>query len=93
MAPIFEVEVKIVLTDSEREHFLLDLKRLGAVYQLDLEHTDIYFNMPKGLRNFVKTDEALRLRKYFEYYLHNSLNDKYITGNKSEYYVQRSKVR
>ena len=38
----------------------------GGIYKLSLYHEDTYFNMPKGLRDFKETDEALRLRKSVE---------------------------
>ncbi len=39
----------------------------GGIYKLSLYHEDTYFNMPKGLRDFKETDEALRLRKSIEF--------------------------
>ena len=40
---------------------------LNGVYKLSLLHEDTYFNMPKELRDFKKTDEALRIRKSIEF--------------------------
>lgn len=77
---MYEVEVKVKLRN--RNDFLKNLEKLDAAYQSDLEHTDIYFNMPEGLRSFVKTDEALRLRKCIEYHSHKTLGERYITSKK-----------
>ncbi|MFW9774005.1 MAG: class IV adenylate cyclase [Candidatus Thorarchaeota archaeon] len=58
---MIEVEIKVRITDPDllRRKF----KESKASYRFSLYHEDIYYNMPKGLRDFKKTDEALRLRK------------------------------
>jgi len=60
-----EVEVKFKLRDEKE--YEENLKKLGAKYGVDIIHTDTYYKLPKGLRDFAKTDEALRLRKIEEY--------------------------
>lgn len=67
-----EVELKVKLKD--KEDFIKNLINLGATYKSDLNHTDIYYNMPKNTRDFALTDEALRLRKNIEY-IPTGLND------------------
>ena len=62
---MIEVEVKIQISDPKS---LRDkLKHLEGIYKLSLIHEDIYYNMPTGLRDFAKTDEALRIRSSKEY--------------------------
>ena len=62
---MIEVEIKTRITNPE------DLKKkfekLNGVYKLSLLHEDTYYNMPKELRDFKKTDEALRIRKSREF--------------------------
>lgn len=62
---MIEVEVKIQISDpfSLRKEFA----QLGGINKLSLIHEDIYYNMPTGLRDFAKTDEALRIRSSIEY--------------------------
>ena len=58
---MIEVEIKIQIADPT-----LIRKKIvenQGFYKFSLIHEDIYFNMPKGLRDFKQTDEALRLRK------------------------------
>jgi adenylate cyclase, class 2 len=62
---MLEVEIKVKLLN--KEEFIKKIMNLGANYKADLSHTDIYYNLPDGLRDFAKTDEALRLRKNIEY--------------------------
>ena len=62
---LFEVEIKIKVKD--KNNFFHGLLKLGAILDVNLIHTDIYYNMPKGLRNFAQTDEALRIRKSSEF--------------------------
>jgi len=68
---MIEVEIKVKIADPNliRKKF----KNLNGVYKLSLHHEDTYFNMPKGLRNFKQTDEALRLRKSIEFNRDNNL--------------------
>lgn len=71
---MIEVEIKIQVLDPEllRQNF----KKQGGVYQLSLLHEDTYYNMPKKLRNFAKTDEAFRIRSSIEFNKHNEKDSK-----------------
>ncbi len=62
---MFEVEIKVQIPNPVRikEKF----KENQVVYEFSLIHEDTYFNMPKGLRDFKQTDEALRLRKSIKF--------------------------
>ncbi len=68
---MIEVEIKVKISDPNllREKF----EDFNGVYKLSLRHEDTYFNMPKGLRDFKQTDEALRLRKSIEFNRDNNL--------------------
>ena len=61
---MIEVEIKAKISDPEdiREKF----KAKNGIYIISLQHEDTYFNMPEKLRDFRKTDEALRIRKSIE---------------------------
>jgi len=61
---MIEVEIKVKISDPNLIRKKFDI---NGVYKLSLHHEDIYFNMPKGLRDFKQTDEALRLRKSVEF--------------------------
>ena len=69
---MIEVEIKVAISnpDSLKEN----LKKLNGKYIISLDHEDTYFNMPRKLRNFKKTDEALRLRKSIEFNKYNKEN-------------------
>ena len=58
---MIEVEIKVQIYDPAliRKKF----EENQGSYKFSLIHEDTYYNMPKGLRDFKKTDEALRLRK------------------------------
>lgn len=58
---MIEVEIKVRIIDPDliREK----LEENQGSYKFSLIHEDTYYNMPKGLRDFKKTDEALRLRQ------------------------------
>ncbi|MFX1343744.1 MAG: class IV adenylate cyclase [Promethearchaeota archaeon] len=58
---MIEVEIKVQISDPAlmRKKF----EENQGSYKLSLIHEDTYYNMPKGLRDFKRTDEALRLRK------------------------------
>ena len=58
-----EIKVKISNPDEMRKEF----KGKNGVYKCSLLHEDTYFNMPEGLRDFRKSDEALRIRKSTEF--------------------------
>jgi len=68
---VIEVEIKVIISDPEpiRKKF----EDFNGVYKLSLHHEDTYFNMPIKLRDFKKTDEALRLRKSIEFNKDNNL--------------------
>ena len=69
---MIEVEIKVAI--SNPESLKENLKKLNGEYIISLDHEDTYFNMPKKLRNFKKTDEALRLRKSIEFNKNNKEN-------------------
>ncbi|MFW9941300.1 MAG: class IV adenylate cyclase [Candidatus Thorarchaeota archaeon] len=58
---MIEVEIKVQISDPAlmRKKF----EENHGSYKFSLIHEDTYYNMPKGIRDFKKTDEALRLRK------------------------------
>lgn len=66
---MIEVEIKVRISDPD------DIKKKfeneNGKYKLSLIHEDTYFNMPKELRDFKKTDEALRIRKSVEFKKNN----------------------
>jgi len=72
---MFEVEIKILLENKKK--IKEKLISMGGKYIYSLRHEDTYYNMPKKLRNFYRTDEALRIRKSIEYNV-NNLKDKKI---------------
>ncbi len=67
---MIEVEIKVKISDPNLIRKKFDST---GVYKLSLHHEDTYFNMPKGLRDFKQTDEALRLRKSIEFNRDNTL--------------------
>ena len=69
---MIEVEIKVKISDPNLTQ--KKFKDNNGIYKLSLHHEDIYFNMPKGLRDFKQTDEALRLRKSIEFNRDNNLN-------------------
>jgi adenylate cyclase class 2 len=77
---MFEVEIKVLIPNPVRlkEKF----KENQGVYEFSLIHEDTYYNMPKGLRDFKQTDEALRLRKSIKF---NKKNPR--KGQEIEYYL------
>ena len=62
---MYEVEIKVKIQDLEEIREIIRYN--GGSYKISLLHEDIYFNMPKKLRDFKKTDEAIRLRKSEEF--------------------------
>jgi len=78
---MIEVEIKVQISDPDllRKKF----EEHHGSYKFFLKHEDIYYNMPKGLRNFEKTDEALRLRTSIRFDKNNRYNpqelDYYLT--------------
>ncbi len=63
---MIEVEIKVRISNPEL--IIKKFEENSGIYKLSLLHEDTYFNMPKGLRDFKKTDEALRLRKSIEFH-------------------------
>jgi len=91
---MIEVEIKVALANPAE--FREKLKELNGKYLISLDHEDIYFNMPKGLRDFKKTDEALRLRKSTEFNKQNkNINEliKYYITYKGKKIDQTTKTR
>ncbi|MFX0000612.1 MAG: class IV adenylate cyclase [Candidatus Hodarchaeota archaeon] len=66
---MIEVEIKVRI--SNPDIIRKKLEEHNGIYKTSLIHEDTYFNMPKGLRDFKKTDEALRIRKSIEFNKHN----------------------
>ncbi len=66
---MYEIEIKVRISDPQiiKEKFA----NLKGTYRLSLIHEDSYFNMPVGLRDFKKSDEALRIRKSIEFQKNN----------------------
>ncbi len=62
---MIEIEIKAKILNPEE--LVKKFKNQEGSYKISLIHEDTYFNMPKGLRDFKKTDEALRIRKSIEY--------------------------
>ena len=62
---MIEVEIKAKVLDPEE--LVKKFKNQEGEYKISFIHEDTYFNMPEGLRDFKKTDEALRIRKSIEY--------------------------
>lgn len=58
---MFEVEIKIKIQDPDATRS--NILALGGKKLYNMEHTDVYYNAPKVLGDFAKSDEALRLRK------------------------------
>ncbi|MFX1575019.1 MAG: class IV adenylate cyclase [Promethearchaeota archaeon] len=66
------IEIEIKAKISNPELLRKQIKKYNGIYKISLFHEDTYFNMPKGLRDFKKTDEALRLRKSIEFNKNNN---------------------
>ena len=77
---MIEVEIKVKISDPNQVRKRFEENK--GVYKISLHHEDIYYNMPKGLRDFKQTDEALRLRKSIEF---NKVNSK--KTQKINYYI------
>ncbi|MFX1377957.1 MAG: class IV adenylate cyclase [Promethearchaeota archaeon] len=73
---MIEVEIKVRIPNHKliRKKF----EENNGIYKFSLLHEDTYFNMPKGLRDFKKTDEALRLRKSVEFNKKDDTNEQVI---------------
>ncbi|MFX1320237.1 MAG: class IV adenylate cyclase [Promethearchaeota archaeon] len=82
---MLEVEIKVKISDPNliRKQF----EENNGVYKISLLHEDTYFNLPRGLRDFKKTDEALRLRKSIEF---NKVN-KEIVENIAYFFTYKGK--
>ncbi|MFX1527419.1 MAG: class IV adenylate cyclase [Promethearchaeota archaeon] len=61
------IEVEIKVANYNPDLLYNKITKLNGKYIISLNHEDTYFNMPKGLRDFKKTDEALRLREAIEF--------------------------
>ncbi|MFX1354207.1 MAG: class IV adenylate cyclase [Promethearchaeota archaeon] len=91
---MIEVEIKVAIPDPDLLRRKINV--LNGKYILSLNHEDTYFNMPKGLRNFKETDEALRLRKSSEFSKINKDNTyltKYFITYKGKKMDQITKTR
>jgi len=77
---MIEVEIKVQISNPTlmRKKF----EENQGAYKFSLIHEDTYYNMPKGLRDFKQTDEALRLRKSRRFDKNNHENIQDI-----EYYI------
>jgi len=62
---MIEVEIKAKVLNPEE--LVKKFKNQEGEYKISFIHEDTYFSMPEGLRDFKKTDEALRIRKSIEY--------------------------
>ena len=73
---MIEVEIKVRINNPElmRKKF----EKNQGVYKFSLIHEDTYYNMPKGLRDFKQTDEALRLRKSLKFNINENNKDQEI---------------
>ncbi|MFX1444653.1 MAG: class IV adenylate cyclase [Promethearchaeota archaeon] len=58
-----EIKAKVSNPDDLRKKF----EDSNGIHKFSLLHEDTYFNMPIELRDFKKTDEALRIRKSIEF--------------------------
>ncbi len=70
---MIEVEIKVRISNPELMR--IKFKKNQGVYKFSLVHEDTYFNMPKGLRDFKQTDEALRLRKSLKFNINEDKKD------------------
>jgi len=77
---MFEVEIKVNIPNPDE--LKQKIRALHGVYKTSLFHEDTYYNMPKELRDFQITDEALRLRKSEEF-IENSSG----VTHKSQYFL------
>lgn len=77
---MIEVEIKVRINNPElmRKKF----EENHGAYKFSLLHEDTYYNMPKGLRDFKQTDEALRLRKSLKFNINEKGKDQEI-----EYFI------
>jgi len=62
---LIEAEIKVKISDPEE--MKNKFRNFHGKHVLTLYHEDTYFNMPLKLRDFRKTDEALRIRKSMEF--------------------------
>jgi adenylate cyclase class 2 len=69
---MIEVEIKVRISDPDliKKKF----EEHQGSYKFFLLHEDTYYNMPKGLRDFKQTDEALRLRTSIRFDSNNKYN-------------------
>ena len=91
---MIEVEIKVSITNPNQIRELLKKKK--AIYKCSLIHEDTYYNMPEGLRDFKKTDEAFRVRKSIEfnkYYENDKKIIKYFLTYKGAKLNSKTKTR
>ena len=69
---MIEVEIKVQISNPKIMKKMFEEN--DGIYKLSLIHEDTYFNMPEGVRDFKKSDEALRVRKSIEYHKENRKN-------------------
>lgn len=82
---MIEVEIKVKI---DNPNFIKNkFEKLNGKYILSLLHEDTYYNMPKRLRDFKQTDEALRIRKSLEY----NKNSKEKTSKENYYLTYKGK--
>jgi adenylate cyclase class 2 len=62
---MLEAEIKIKLKSKEKT--IENINLMSGKLKMNLKHSDIYYNAPKELRDFSKTDEALRLRSSIQF--------------------------
>ncbi|MFX1274850.1 MAG: class IV adenylate cyclase [Promethearchaeota archaeon] len=77
---MIEVEIKVLINNPDEIRKQFELKQ--GLYKCSLIHEDTYYNMPRGLRDFRKSDEALRIRKSVEFNKHEEIPNK-----KTKYYL------
>ncbi|TFF95614.1 MAG: class IV adenylate cyclase [Promethearchaeota archaeon] len=63
---MIEVEIKVKIENPNKIRKELIEKK--GEYKFSLLHEDTYYNMPQELRDFRKTDEALRIRKSVKFH-------------------------
>lgn len=94
VSKLFEVEIKVIVSNPyEMQNKFVEK---GGTYKTSLIHEDTYFNMPKGLRDFKQTDEALRIRKSIAYSKRNKEEDrvqKYFVAYKGKKLDTSTKTR
>ncbi|MHA1252783.1 MAG: class IV adenylate cyclase [Candidatus Helarchaeota archaeon] len=78
---MIEVEIKVPISDKNK--IIQKLKNIGFIFKKSVIQKDIYFQHPS--RNFVKTDEALRIRETPEEVFLNYKGPKIDTTTKTQW--------